>query len=98
MSDPTLPDNDFNFKNKMARICVGHLRSILTKIKPKPSHRSIVQQVLNASMENLLFVSLEHLMMPKIKPVPHVLMVIQAILKDHSLVKLVWKVKYVEMD
>ena len=25
-------------------------------------------------------------------------LVIQAILKDHSLVKLVWKVKYVEMD
>ena len=96
MSYPTLPDIDF--KNKMAWICVGHLRSILTKIKPEPSHRSIVQPVLNASMENLLFVSLEHLMMPKIKPVPHVLMVIQAILKDHSLVKLVWKVKYVEMD
>ena len=69
----------------------------MTHLKSEPLHRSIVQQVLNVSMENLLFASLDRSIMIQINLALHALMVIQAILKDHSLVKLVWKVKYVDM-
>ena len=69
----------------------------MTHLKSEPLNRSIVQQVLNVSMENLLFASLDRSIMKPINLAIHALMVIQAILEDHSLVKLVWKVKYVDM-
>ena len=69
----------------------------MTHLKSESLNRSIVQQVLNVSMENRLFASLDRPIMKQINHALHALMIIQAILKDHSLVKLVWKVKYVEM-
>ena len=48
-------------------------------------------------MENRLFANLDRSIMIQINLALHALMVIQVILKDHSYVKLVWKVKYVDM-
>ena len=70
----------------------------MTEIKTEQSNHSIVQQALNASTENLLYASLVHLIIEKIKLVQHALMVSQAIMKGQSLAKPVWRVKYVEMD
>jgi len=50
--------------------------SILTHLKSESLNRSIVQQVLNVLMENLLFASLDRSIMKQINRALHVLMII----------------------